>query len=37
MTPREAMIAALNREPVRGRPPHFELEFFLSMKTRQSP
>jgi len=32
MTPRESFIAALNREPARGRVPHFELEFFLTME-----
>jgi uroporphyrinogen decarboxylase len=32
MTPREAMIAALERRPVEGRVPHFELEFFLTME-----
>ncbi len=26
------MMAALNREPTSGRPPHFELEFFLTME-----
>src|SRR3990170_8549076 len=33
MTPRERFIAALNREPVMGRVPHFELVFFLTMET----
>ena len=33
MTPRECFIAALNREPVIGRVPHFELVFFLTMET----
>jgi uroporphyrinogen decarboxylase len=32
MTPREAFIAALNREKPEGRVPHFELEFFLTME-----
>jgi uroporphyrinogen decarboxylase len=32
MKPREAFIAALERRPVPGRVPHFELEFFLTME-----
>jgi len=32
MTPREAMIHALERRPPAGRVPHFELEFFLTME-----
>jgi uroporphyrinogen decarboxylase-like protein len=32
MTLRESFLAALNREPPRGRVPHFELEFFLTME-----
>lgn len=33
MTPREEMIAALERQPpTSARPPHFELEFFLTME-----
>lgn len=32
MTPRETMIAALERRPLKGRVPHFELEFFLTME-----
>ena len=32
MTPRESFIAALERKPVQGRVPHFELEFFLTME-----
>lgn len=32
MTPRESMIAALERRPFKGRVPHFELEFFLTME-----
>ena len=32
MTPREKFIAALNREPITGRVPHFELVFFLTME-----
>jgi len=32
MTPRESFIAALERKPIRGRVPHFELEFFLTME-----
>jgi uroporphyrinogen decarboxylase len=32
MTPRERFIAALNRQPVPGRVPHFELVFFLTME-----
>lgn len=32
MTPRERFIAALERRPVPGRVPHFELVFFLTME-----
>lgn len=32
MTPRERFIAALERKPLRGRVPHFELVFFLTME-----
>ncbi|MBN1543217.1 hypothetical protein JW992_13825 [candidate division KSB1 bacterium] len=32
MTPRERLIAALERRPLSGRVPHFELEFFLTME-----
>lgn len=32
MTPRERFIAALNRQPLLGRVPHFELVFFLTME-----
>ncbi|MFZ2657651.1 MAG: uroporphyrinogen decarboxylase family protein [Victivallales bacterium] len=32
MTPRERFIAALERRPVKGRVPHFELVFFLTME-----
>jgi hypothetical protein len=32
MTPRERMIAALERRPQEGRVPHFELVFFLTME-----
>jgi len=31
-TPRERFIAALERRPLRGRVPHFELVFFLTME-----
>jgi uroporphyrinogen decarboxylase len=31
-TPRERFIAALNRQPITGRVPHFELVFFLTME-----
>jgi uroporphyrinogen decarboxylase len=31
-TPRERMIAALERRPIEGLVPHFELEFFLTME-----
>ncbi len=31
-SPRESFIAALERRPGRGRVPHFELEFFLTME-----
>lgn len=31
-TPRERFIAALNRQPLTGRVPHFELVFFLTME-----
>ncbi|MBI4786500.1 MAG: hypothetical protein HY782_05590 [Chloroflexi bacterium] len=33
MTPRERFIAALERRPLAGRVPHFELVFFLTMET----
>jgi uroporphyrinogen decarboxylase len=32
MTPRERFIAALERRPPRGRVPHFELVFYLTME-----
>ena len=32
MTPRERIIAALNRQPLTGRVPHLELVFFLTME-----
>ena len=32
MTPREKFIAALERRPVAGRVPHFELVFYLTME-----
>ena len=32
MTPRERFIAALNRQPLTGRVPHFELVFYLTME-----
>lgn len=32
MTPRERFIAALERQPITGRVPHFELVFFLTME-----
>jgi uroporphyrinogen decarboxylase len=32
MTPRERFISALERKPVPGRVPHFELVFFLTME-----
>ncbi|MDD5674398.1 MAG: uroporphyrinogen decarboxylase family protein [Chitinivibrionales bacterium] len=32
MTPRERMIAALERKEIKGLVPHFELEFFLTME-----
>lgn len=32
MKPREKFIAALERRPITGRVPHFELEFFLTME-----
>ena len=32
MTPREKFIKALNREPIAGQVPHFELVFFLTME-----
>ncbi len=32
MTPRERFIAALDRQPLTGRVPHFELVFFLTME-----
>ena len=33
MTPRERFMAALDRKPLTGRVPHFELVFFLTMET----
>ena len=33
LTPRECFIAALERRPLSGRVPHFELVFFLTMET----
>ncbi len=32
MTPRKKFIAALERKPIEGRVPHFELVFFLTME-----
>lgn len=32
MNPREKMIAVLERKPIKGLVPHFELEFFLTME-----
>ena len=32
MTPRETFIRALERQPISGRVPHFELVFFLTME-----
>lgn len=32
MTPREHFIAALERRPVTGRVPHFELDYYLTME-----
>jgi len=32
MTQRERFIAALERRPIKGRVPHFELVFFLTME-----
>ena len=32
MTPRERFIAALERKPLTGRVPHFELVFYLTME-----
>ena len=32
MTPRERLVAALERKPLVGRVPHFELVFFLTME-----
>lgn len=32
MTPRERFIAALERKPIKGRVPHFELVFYLTME-----
>jgi len=37
MTPRERFIAALERRPVTGRVPHFELVFFLTMEAFGQP
>jgi uroporphyrinogen decarboxylase len=31
-TPRQTFLAALNRQPITGRVPHFELVFFLTME-----
>ena len=33
MTPRERFMAALERKPLTGRVPHFELVYFLTMET----
>ena len=33
LSPRERFIAALERRPLMGRVPHFELVFFLTMET----
>ncbi|HOM27560.1 MAG TPA: hypothetical protein PKV21_08670, partial [bacterium] len=32
MTPKERFINALERKPIKGRVPHFELVFFLTME-----
>ena len=32
MTPRQRFTAALERQPIAGRVPHFELVFFLTME-----
>jgi uroporphyrinogen decarboxylase len=32
MTPKQTFTAALNRQPIIGRVPHFELVFFLTME-----
>jgi len=32
MTPRDRFIAALERRPISGRAPHFELVFYLTME-----
>ena len=32
MKPRERFVAALERRPLQGRTPHFELVFFLTME-----
>jgi uroporphyrinogen decarboxylase len=32
LTPRERFIAALERKPIKGRVPHFELVFYLTME-----
>lgn len=37
MTPRERFIAALERKPLTGRVPHFELVFFLTMEAFGRP
>ena len=37
MTPRERFMAALNRQPLTGRVPHFELVFFLTMEAFGKP
>ena len=37
MTPRERFITALERKPLKGRVPHFELVFFLTMEAFGKP
>ena len=32
LTPRQRFAAALDRRPIQGRVPHFELVFFLTME-----
>ena len=32
LTPRERFVASLERRPLEGRVPHFELVFFLTME-----
>jgi uroporphyrinogen decarboxylase len=32
MTPRERFVAALERQPLSGRVPHFELVFYLTIE-----